>query len=233
MATRSAAVSRIHSDFPFISIGWFSLNGKCFIHAPTATSVTSGVSSFAVANTSYVFQSLLNVSQLVPLSFRLLLPCHRIPVDPFPLALHPSHTSFLRYSKIETNSSSHRLDLATKRTSGPWRNCIVRFSALFRPCLGLYPFVTTSLSSGFLTTLLLLFLCLILPLISAFLFPCARYSVWDIHLVHGIPVPYCPCWMVPCSLVILNDFLLTNDCFSPLYNNNNNTNNNNSKYYIC
>ena len=26
-------------------------------------------------------------------------------------------------------------------------------------------------------------------------------TVWDTHSVHGAPVPYIPCWMVPCILV--------------------------------
>ena len=36
------------------------------------------------------------------------------------------------------------------------------------------------------------------------MFPCARYTVWDTHLVHWIPVLYYPCWMVPCVLVFLD-----------------------------
>ena len=34
-----------------------------------------------------------------------------------------------------------------------------------------------------------LFFCLLLPLSSPLLFPCARYPMWDTHPVNGIPVP--------------------------------------------
>ena len=44
-----------------------------------------------------------------------------------------------------------------------------------------------------LTTLLQLFWCLILPLVSPLLFPCARYLVWYTYSVQGIPsFPYVP-----------------------------------------
>ena len=46
----------------------------------------------------------------------------------------------------------------------------------------------TVLPSIFLTTLLLLFLCLLFPLTSPLLFPCARYPVWDTLLLRGIPI---------------------------------------------
>ena len=71
------------------------------------------------------------------------------------------------------------------------------------------------LSSRFLTTLLLWFWCLLLPLTSPSLFPCARYSVWDTHLVHGIPVPYCPCTSFATSSKRLKTL------HSLVYNNNN------------
>ena len=58
--------------------------------------------------------------------------------------------------------------------------------ALIRPCLGLFPFLPTSLSSIFLTTLLLLFLCLLLPLASPSLFPCARYPCSPCYMVSSI-----------------------------------------------
>ena len=39
-------------------------------------------------------------------------------------------------------------------------------------------------------TLLLLFCCLLLPLISLLLFPCARYPVWDTHFMNAISVTH-------------------------------------------
>ena len=54
---------------------------------------------------------------------------------------------------------------------------IVRPSALVRPCLGLFLFVTTFLSFRFVLTLSLLFSCLLLPLALPLKFPCARYPV--------------------------------------------------------
>ena len=59
------------------------------------------------------------------------------------------------------------------------------FSAV-RLCLGLFPVVPAFLSSRFISSLLLLLLCLFLPLASPLLLPYARYTVWDSHLVHGI-----------------------------------------------
>ena len=47
------------------------------------------------------------------------------------------------------------------------------------------------------TTLLLLFLCLLLPLVSLLLFSCSRYPVWDTHLEHGIHDTKRACKMVP------------------------------------
>ena len=83
---------------------------------------------------------------------------------------------------------------------------IVRCLALARFYLGL--------SSIFYTTLLLWLLCLLFSLNSPLLFPCARYTVWDTHLVYGIPVPYSPCWIVPCILVFLDHAqALGKDCF--------------------
>ena len=35
-------------------------------------------------------------------------------------------------------------------------------------------------------------------LASLLLLPCARYTVWNTHLVHGISVPCSPYYMVPC-----------------------------------
>ena len=55
------------------------------------------------------------------------------------------------------------------------------------------PPYTAHLPSIFHATLLLLFLPMLLTLISPLLFPCVKYPVWNTHLVHGIPVPYCPC----------------------------------------
>ena len=45
--------------------------------------------------------------------------------------------------------------------------------------------------------------CLLLPLASPLLFPCARYTVWVTHLVHGIPIPYNSYQMFPCNSVAL------------------------------
>ena len=55
--------------------------------------------------------------------------------------------------------------------------------ALVSSYLGLFNFFTH------IPTLLLLFLCLLLPLASPLLFPFARYPVRDTHPVHGIPGP--------------------------------------------
>ena len=77
----------------------------------------------------------------------------------------------------------------------------VRSLALVGPCLGLFSFVLTFWPSIFLTTLLLFFLFLFLPLASPLLFPCAAYTVWDTHHVHGSNVPYSSCCIVPCILV--------------------------------
>ena len=62
-------------------------------------------------------------------------------------------------------------------------------SSIIWSCLGLFPFVPTFLSSTFLTSLLLLFLCLLIPRVSSLLFPCERYTVWNKRLVYVIPVP--------------------------------------------
>ena len=58
-----------------------------------------------------------------------------------------------------------------------------RFSALVWPCLGLFPFVPTFLSSRFLITLLLLFSCLILLLLH----PCCSHAR---GIMCGIDTPY-------------------------------------------
>ena len=52
-------------------------------------------------------------------------------------------------------------------------------SPLVRPCLGLF----LSFLRSFLPDILLLS-CIIL--VSFLLFPCAKYTVWDTHPVHGI-----------------------------------------------
>ena len=67
----------------------------------------------------------------------------------------------------------------------------------------------------FYTTLLLLFSCLLLPLISLLLFPCAMI-LWDTHLVYGVPVPYNPCYMVFCISRrngLTAEVLLSIDCW--------------------
>ena len=62
---------------------------------------------------------------------------------------------------------------------------MVRSSALVWSCLEYHSIVPTFLSSIFLTTFLLLFSCLLLPLATPLLFSCERNPVWDTHLVHG------------------------------------------------
>ena len=57
------------------------------------------------------------------------------------------------------------------------RNIKVRSLALVRPCLFFFPFVPTFLSS---------------------IFSCARYRLWDTHLVRRIPVPCSPHRVSPC-----------------------------------
>ena len=57
---------------------------------------------------------------------------------------------------------------------------IVRSLVLVRPCLRLFPFMPTFLLSKFLITLLLLFLCLLLPFASPLLFTLVRYPVLDL-----------------------------------------------------
>ena len=53
-----------------------------------------------------------------------------------------------------------------------------------------FPFiVSTFIPSIIHSTLLLWFWCLPLHLISSLLFPCARYTVCNTHLVHGILIP--------------------------------------------
>ena len=54
---------------------------------------------------------------------------------------------------------------------------LCHWSCLLSDSLALFLFVTTFLSSRFLTTLLLLCLSLLLPLVSSLLFPCSRYPV--------------------------------------------------------
>ena len=104
---------------------------------------------------------------------------------------------------------------------------IVRSLALVRPCLGLSPsppvIVPTFLPSIFHTTLLLLFLCLLLPLPSSLLFPMREVYC----------VGYTPCAWDPRSLQSILDVPLVFRSFttssqrlntlSLVYNNNNNT----------
>ena len=67
--------------------------------------------------------------------------------------------------------------------------------------------------SRYLTTISLFLRLFLLPL-SPLLLPCASYTVWDTYLVHGVPVPYCPCWLVTCILIILDHaYALDKDCF--------------------
>ena len=76
------------------------------------------------------------------------------------------------------------------------------------------PYSFHFLSSIFYTTLLLVSLCLLLPLISPLLFPCARYPVSDPYLVLGIPGPYCLRYMVSCmSDFFRSVFVSTEDDF--------------------
>ena len=83
--------------------------------------------------------------------------------------------------------------------SRPSGSSIVRSLALGRSCLRFFLFIPTFISFRVFTTLLH-YSCLFLPLASLLLFPCTRYTVWGTHPVHGIPVPYVPCWMVTCIL---------------------------------
>ena len=71
-----------------------------------------------------------------------------------------------------------------RRTRVPSRSSIGRFSTLVKPCSGLFLFMPTFPSSGFLITLLLLLLFMLLPLaVSMRVECCVAYThhAWDLH----------------------------------------------------
>ena len=90
---------------------------------------------------------------------------------------HPS-SNFMRRTCL------YDITLCATHSSISWSLMLVR------PCLWLLPLIVpTFLASIFHTTLSLLFWCLLLYLLSPSLFSCSRYTLWDTHIVHGIPVP--------------------------------------------
>ena len=91
-------------------------------------------------------------------------------------------------------------------------NFIVRSLELGRSCLERSPL---SFLQNFILVLLL-FLCQLLPLISPSLFPYAKYTLWNTHLMHGNQFPIdCAKWSLGFRSFVTSSQLIL------VYNNNN------------
>ena len=139
-------------------------------------------------------------------------------IGQFAKGYHAFVSWWISYFKLENKSQKKNVGQLSNVSN---RNgSIARSSVLVRPCLGTFSLIVlTFLPSILLTALLLLFWCLLPPLISPLLFPCARYLVWNTYLVHGIHYPHSQCCIVSCLSLFATSSQRIKTALCLVYNN--------------